>query len=212
MISVRPEKRLKLALITVTVCLGILLTLSCARKSIRVDTPTTSGDAATTDLAAEAARKAQEAELERQRREEEQRRLEEERLLEAQQQRALEAGEQASVQEQREAFQMEDIYFDFDSYSIVPAAQEVLIRKADWLRGNPDVLVQIEGHTDSRGTGEYNLALGERRAESAKNFLIDLGIEASRMTTVSYGEERPVDPDQNEDAWAKNRRAHFVIH
>ena len=76
---------------------------------------------------------------------------------------------------------------------------------------HPGVTVTIEGHCDERGTNEYNLALGDRRAESAKRFLTDLGISATRLTTVSYGEERPVDPRHNEEAWAKNRRAHFVI-
>ena len=74
-----------------------------------------------------------------------------------------------------------------------------------------DVTVTIQGHCDERGTNEYNLALGDRRADSTKTFLVDLGISASRLTTVSYGEERPVDPRHNEEAWAKNRRAHFVI-
>ncbi|MCG2831147.1 MAG: OmpA family protein, partial [Desulfobacteraceae bacterium] len=89
--------------------------------------------------------------------------------------------------------------------------QEVLKRKAEWLRNNPGESIIVEGHCDERGTNEYNLALGDRRAQSAKNFLIDLGIAESRLTTISYGEERPADPRQNEDAWSKNRRDQFVI-
>ena len=88
----------------------------------------------------------------------------------------------------------EDIYFDFDKSTLTPAAQDNLLRKAEWLRENPDATVTIEGHCDERGTNEYNLALGDRRAESAKAFLADLGIDPSRLTTISYGEERPVDP------------------
>ena len=105
----------------------------------------------------------------------------------------------------------EDIYFDFDKSTLTPAAQDNLLRKAEWLRENPDATVTIEGHCDERGTNEYNLALGDRRAESAKAFLIDLGIDPMRLTTISYGEERPVDPRHTEEAWAKNRRDHFVV-
>jgi peptidoglycan-associated lipoprotein len=85
------------------------------------------------------------------------------------------------------------------------------LQKAEWLRENPARTVTIEGHCDDRGTNEYNLALGDRRAESAKTFLVDLGIDATRLITISYGEERPVDPRSNEEAWAKNRRDHFVV-
>jgi peptidoglycan-associated lipoprotein len=111
----------------------------------------------------------------------------------------------------RERFMNEDIYFDFDQSSLTADAQSILQQKAQWLKSRPDVAVTIEGHCDERGTTEYNLALGDRRAESAKAFLVNLGISASRMTTVSYGEERPADPGHNEAAWSKNRRAHFVV-
>ena len=106
----------------------------------------------------------------------------------------------------------EDIYFDFDKSTLSPSAQDNLLRKAEWLRENYDATVTIEGHCDERGTNEYNLALGDRRAESAKDFLSDLGIDPSRLSTISYGEERPVDPRHNEEAWAKNRRSHFNVH
>ncbi|UCD81412.1 MAG: peptidoglycan-associated lipoprotein Pal [Desulfobacterales bacterium] len=105
----------------------------------------------------------------------------------------------------------EDIYFEFDKSTLTPAAQDNLLRKAEWLRENSDTTITIEGHCDERGTNEYNLALGDRRAESSKAFLVDLGIDAARITTISFGEERPVDPRHNEEAWAKNRRAHFVV-
>jgi len=111
----------------------------------------------------------------------------------------------------RNLFLNEDVYFAYDSYALDGEAQGVLKRKAEWLQTNGDAMVLIEGHCDERGTVEYNLALGDRRAASSKNFLITLGIDAVRLATVSYGEERPVDMGSNEEAWAKNRRAKFVI-
>ena len=108
-------------------------------------------------------------------------------------------------------FVNEDIYFEFDSYVLTPLAQDVLMAKAEWLRANLDASVTIEGHCDERGTNEYNLALGDRRAGSVKSFLTSLGIAAGRLSTISYGEEHPVDAGHNEEAWAKNRRAHFTV-
>jgi peptidoglycan-associated lipoprotein len=90
-------------------------------------------------------------------------------------------------------------------------AEAILDRKADWLRSNPGATVQIEGHCDERGTTAYNLALGEHRANAVKRYLTALGIDAARLTTISYGEEVPLDPRRDEEAWARNRRAHFVI-
>jgi len=109
------------------------------------------------------------------------------------------------------AFENEDIYFPFDSAALTPEAQEILRVKARWLQQNQSARVTIEGHCDERGTNEYNLALGEARAQSTRNYLVDLGISASRLNTISYGEERPLDSGATEEAWAKNRRAHFVI-
>ena len=119
--------------------------------------------------------------------------------------------EEVVVYKAPDVVMQEDIYFDFDKSNLSPAAQDNLLRKAEWLRQNPDATVTVEGHCDERGTNEYNLALGDRRAESAKAFLVDLGIDPARMTTISYGEERPVDPRHTEEAWAKNRRSHFVV-
>ena len=106
---------------------------------------------------------------------------------------------------------LEDIYFEFDRSTLTSESQEILRKKAKWLRANRDVKVVIEGHCDNRGTNEYNLALGDRRAVSTKAFLVNLGISPSRMVTISYGEERPLMHGQNEKAWAKNRRAHFEV-
>lgn len=110
-----------------------------------------------------------------------------------------------------ELFLYEEIYFEFDKSDLLPESQEVLRRKAEFLKDNTDAMVIIEGHCDERGTNEYNLALGDRRASSAKAFLVNLGIAGSRLTCISYGEERPADPGHNEAAWAKNRRDHFTI-
>ncbi len=109
----------------------------------------------------------------------------------------------------RERFVNADIFFEFDSSTLSAEAESILRAKAEWMRRNPSLAIVIEGHCDNRGTTEYNLALGERRAESVKGFLIDLGIAETRIRTISYGEERPLIPGDNEEAWAKNRRAHF---
>ncbi len=106
---------------------------------------------------------------------------------------------------------LKDVYFDFDQYDIRPGDAETLKQNVALLAKYPNVKIQIEGHCDERGTSEYNLALGERRANSVKKFLVSLGVAESRISAISYGEEKPADPAHNEEAWAKNRRAHFVI-
>jgi peptidoglycan-associated lipoprotein len=119
--------------------------------------------------------------------------------------------EKEKVRIERAIFENEDVLFEFDSAKLSIEAQDILRQKAQWLKQNPRGRIIIEGHCDDRGTNEYNLALGDRRAFSSKSFLVDLGIVDSRLTTVSYGEERPLDSRADEEAWAKNRRAHFVI-
>ncbi len=104
---------------------------------------------------------------------------------------------------------LEDIHFDFDRYHIRSDVRVILEQNGRWLRENPRAKVQIEGHCDEQGTVEYNLALGEKRANSTRDYLISLGIEPHRLSTISYGEEKPLDPSHNEEAWAINRRAHF---
>ena len=103
-----------------------------------------------------------------------------------------------------------DIFFAFDSSALSPEAQEQLKQNASWIQKNAVQAVVIEGHCDERGTDEYNIALGERRANSAKQYLVTLGVTDSKLSTISYGEEKPFDPGHNEEAWAKNRRDHFV--
>jgi len=106
---------------------------------------------------------------------------------------------------------LKDIHFDFDKYDIRPEDVTILRENAALLKKYPNVKVQIEGHCDERGTIEYNLALGERRATSTKNYLVSLGLSADRISTITFGKEKPLDPGHHEEAWAKNRRAHTVI-
>jgi peptidoglycan-associated lipoprotein len=194
-------KRKWIVLAMVLIIPAMLFSVSCAKKSVMTEPAV--------DTAAEEA--ARQAEMEKQKEMERQKQLEEERL-------AAERAEQLKAEaEERERmlaknqFLNENIYFAFDEATLDGQAQELLKQKAVWLQDNSDTSVVIEGHCDERGTNAYNLALGERRAESVKMFLVNLGIAASRMTTISYGEEKPVDMGNNEEAWAKNRRATFVL-
>ncbi len=177
------RKKLLINLAMVLVIPGFLFTVSCAKKTIRADTSLT--QQAEDEAAAEKAKQA----------------IEEQRLQEETERKAT----------ARNMFLNEDIFFEFDSAVLLAEAQAILKKKAEWLINNPDVTATVEGHCDERGTNEYNLALGDRRAASAKTFLMDLGISGSRLTYISYGEERPVDPGHNEEAWAKNRRGHLTI-
>lgn len=176
------RKKLWVSLALAFVIPGLLFTASCAKKAVDVE-PEPEAAVEEDDSAATAA---------------------------AEKAAAEEAARKAAM-DARELFLYEDIYFEFDKSDLLAESQEVLRVKADFLKDNPDVLVIIEGHCDERGTNEYNLALGDRRASSAKAFLVNLGIAGSRLTSVSYGEERPADPGHDEEAWAKNRRAHFSI-
>lgn len=109
------------------------------------------------------------------------------------------------------AFESTNIYFDFDKSEIKPEAKGVLEKKAAWLREHSEYKVSIQGHADERGTNEYNLALGDRRAKAAMKYLNALGISADRMSTISFGEERPVCNEKNESCWSKNRRDEFKL-
>jgi peptidoglycan-associated lipoprotein len=170
---------------------AMLFTVSCAKKEVMAEpemAPEEQPMEDTSQAEAEAAEKA---------------RLEAERLQAEEAERAMMAA--------RQAFTSEDIYFEFDSSALLPMAQETLSQKADYMMNNTGQNAIIEGHCDERGTAAYNLALGERRADAAKAFLVNLGVDAAQISTISYGEERPVDMGHNEEAWAKNRRAHFEV-
>jgi peptidoglycan-associated lipoprotein len=106
---------------------------------------------------------------------------------------------------------LKDVYFDFDRYDLRADAREILKANSVWLKANPAAQVQIEGHCDERGTTEYNVALGSRRAESVKDYLVTLGASADHLSSISYGEEVPVCREQTEECWRQNRRVRFVV-
>ncbi|OGG56052.1 MAG: peptidoglycan-associated lipoprotein [Candidatus Handelsmanbacteria bacterium RIFCSPLOWO2_12_FULL_64_10] len=150
--------------------------------------------------AADAGREAEErAEAERKAREEAER-------------AAREAEERARAEaEARAARTFSNVYFDYDRFNIRDDQKPALASHAEKLKANSDFKVTVEGHCDERGTIEYNLALGQKRADSTRSFLVRAGVEAGRLTTVSYGKERPADPGHDESAWGKNRRAEFKV-
>ena len=176
---------------------GLIFTASCAEKKVNYE------PAVTLDTSAAEKEDARRKDLAAQRALEEEQRLMEERLREE----AKEREELAA----RHRFIQEDIHFEFDKSMLIPEAKETLRLKAEWLMAHPAVTVIIEGYCDERGTNEYNMALGNRRAESAGSFLLDFGIAPERLSKVTYGEEKPLDPDHNKEAWGKNRRVHFAI-
>jgi peptidoglycan-associated lipoprotein len=192
-------KRKWIVLAMLLVIPAMLFSVSCAKKAVMTEPSTTDAD--------EAARQAQ---LEKQEMER-QKQLEEERLAAERAAQLKTDAMQRDMMMAKNRFLNENVYFDFDEATLDNPAQELLKQKAMWLRDNPDAGVVIEGHCDERGTNAYNMALGERRAESVKMFLVNLGVSDARLTTISYGEEKPVDMGHNEEAWAKNRRAAFVL-
>ena len=179
------------------IMLAMLLALgvSCAKKQVTMETQ---------EMAAEEGAAQQSAEDEAARREAEEARLREQRAQEARERQAA-----LSEEARRAAFEDEDIHFDFDKYVLTPQAMMILDDKAAYLREHSGVRVLVEGHCDDRGSSEYNLALGDRRANSAKNYLVRSGVAESRITTISYGEEQPLCMQQNESCWYRNRRGHF---
>ena len=104
-----------------------------------------------------------------------------------------------------------DVYFDYDRYNIRADAKKTLAKNARWLNRYGGVEIQVEGHCDERGTTEYNMALGQRRATSVRNYLVSLGVQPEQIYTISYGEDKPFAMGHNEEAWAQNRRGHFLI-
>jgi peptidoglycan-associated lipoprotein len=197
--------------ILIMCCLAVaLITIgnACTKKETKVEIPvidTSAADAAKKRAAEEAAarKKLSEEEAAAKRRAEEE--------AAAARKRAEAEATQKLLQDQLNAVESEKIYFDYDKADLKPEAQSILEKKAKFLLSNGSYSLTIEGNCDERGTNEYNLALGERRADAAKKFLSSLGVAESRIATISYGEEKPVDSGRDETAWAKNRRDEFRL-
>lgn len=196
--------------IVLILCVGLLLA-GCPKKTVVKEEPSTKKP----EEAIAEREKAARLEAEKEAREKELARIREEEAKKAKEkefERSLVAKKEAGIAgEVFESKLLKDIHFDFDKYDIRPGDAEILKENAALLMKYPKVKIQVEGHCDERGTNEYNLALGERRANSAKRYLTSLGISSDRISTISYGEEKPLDPGHNEEAWAKNRRGHFII-
>lgn len=188
------KKTMMVLIALAIVCSALFLMTSCAtQKEQTVEEVTPAPPPGPTEAELKAAREAEE-------RAEQERRAQEEKM------RA-----EALARQEMEDFESIHIYFDFDKSELTPEARTVLVEKAEYLKKNRGYDVRIEGNCDERGTNEYNLALGERRAHAALNFLTTLGVSEDRMSTLSYGEERPLDPGSGEDAWAKNRNDQFKL-
>jgi peptidoglycan-associated lipoprotein len=201
--------------IILILCFGLIL-MGCPKKTVVKEEPSVKR---TEELAAErekaAKLEAERAAKEKEAREKELARIREEEAKKAREkefEKSLVAKKEPGIEgEVLESKLLKDIHFDFDKYEIRPGDAEILKGNTALLMKHPKVKIQIEGHCDERGTIEYNLALGERRANSAKKYLISLGISADRISTISYGKEKPLDPGHNEEAWSKNRRDHLII-
>jgi peptidoglycan-associated lipoprotein len=192
-----------LTLFVFILCLGLFLG-GCPKKQVVVSR----------DQSSEAARLEREREA-REARERELARLREEELKKptgGELEKSLVTKKEAGIEgEVFESKLLKDIHFDFDKYDVRSVDEAVLKENAVFLKNNPKMKIQIEGHCDERGTVEYNLALGERRANNTKKYLVFLGIPSERISTISYGKERPLDKGHHEEAWARNRRAHIVV-
>jgi peptidoglycan-associated lipoprotein len=213
--------RKSIGILILILCFGLILT-GCPKKTVKTQEPTIKTAEEVTaekERAAkiEAERESKEA-REREAKEARERELakireeETKKVKEKEFEKGLIAKKETGIEgEVLESSLLKDIHFDFDKYDVRPEDAEILKDTSALLMKYPSVKIQIEGHCDERGTVEYNLALGERRANSTKKYLISLGISPDRIATISYGEERPLDPGHNEEAWAKNRRAHTII-
>jgi peptidoglycan-associated lipoprotein len=186
-----------LVVLVLILCVGLLLT-GCPKKTVmkeepsmkKAEEPVAEREKAAKLAAEEEAKKAKEKEFEK----------------------SLVAKKEPGIAgEVFESRLLKDIHFDFDRYDIRSEDTGILKENAALLMNYPKVKIQVEGHCDERGTNEYNLALGERRANAAKKYLLSLGISTDRLSSISYGEEKPLDAGHNEEAWSKNRRGHFVI-
>ena len=184
-------------LLALLILSGLFL-LACGKKEIKTDglTGAPGGEQVKEDDAEKAKKRA---------------RIREQELTEQQLREKALAEEEARRRAMAAEFENEDVFFEFDQFVLSDSAKAVLNKKAKWLKDRPNAKALIEGHCDERGSTEYNLALGQKRAEAAMQYILALGINPSRVSTISFGKEKPADPGHNEAAWAKNRRAHFVL-
>ena len=194
------KNRVWINLVMAVLVAGLFFTVSCAKKTIVTDATTIEDQA---KVEAEAAAKAKAEGT-----------TDADRIAQQKLEDQMANGDSlmaAKVMAAKKRFENQDIHFEYDSSDLSSMAKTMLKEKAAWLKENYSTSVTIEGHCDERGTTEYNLALGDRRANASKNYLINLGVAASRLNTISYGEEQPLDSGQTESAYRKNRRAHFAI-
>jgi len=180
----------------------LLIVYACSPKPVYVPISERAGQSPEVG----AQEKESQADRDRQGKERERAAIQEELL-----QKDLERQKMLQEQMKKGAPIFKDILFEFNGYSVDPAYQGLINDVAAWLSQNQGVKLTVEGHCDERGTIEYNLALGEKRAEAVKNQLVKAGVKVDRVKTISYGKEAPVDPGHTEEAWAKNRRAHFKV-
>ncbi len=203
-------------LIAIVLCVSVAFLTGCAKKAALKEGAGLAGAAQEQKAVSAGTTAAQDdaAARERALREKE---LREKAEREAAEKAAREAAEKAKKEAAAKAaailqeLKIADIHFDFDKYNLRPDAQEILKKGAPAYLKYRDYKLVVEGHCDERGTAEYNLALGEKRAMEAAKYLVNLGIEKERIRTISYGKEMPLDKGHDEAAWAKNRRAHFVV-
>ena len=185
-------------LIIIFIISGLFL-ISCSKKEIKSEGIVTKPPAAAEDEAEKAKKRIRIKEQEAS-----EQALREQALKEEEARRLKEASDKAH-------FETEDIYFEFDQHILSDTAKQNLNKKTQWLKNFPAAKALIEGHCDERGSAEYNLALGQKRADAAMQYLVSLGISANRISTISFGKEKPLDSGATEAVWAKNRRAHFVL-
>jgi peptidoglycan-associated lipoprotein len=189
-----------LGIIGLIVCLSFMVMTGCAKKSAVKEQAVSAEEKAAADRTAEQAKAKAEADAKA--------RAAEQRAKEEAEAKVAPQAEAAAVKEE---MTFKDVLFDFDKFSLKPESRDTLKQLAEWLTNNRNNNVLVEGNCDERGTTEYNLALGERRAKEAMKYLVELGIDGKRIKTISYGKERPLDQGHDEEAWAKNRRDHFVV-
>ena len=202
------RKSICIGIMTVIFCISIVLMTGCAKKAVSKDEGLVAGDQKAAAAQSEADAKKKEAEAAA--KEEATRKLAAEQQKEDVKELALKRDAAAAAAAEKEQTAFEDIYFVFDKSTIEPEAREILKRLAGLLGSNKNYSLVVEGHCDERGTVEYNLALGQSRADAAMKYLVDLGLDKESIKTITYGKERPLDPGHDEEAWAKNRRAHFL--